>query len=1062
MNLDLANDRIDDGLVVEASAGTGKTYSVAAIVTREVGLREDLRIGQILITTFTRNAAAELRHRVRRRLAETVTALRRGTVDASDSVGKLLADCDEGERLVRIHRLERALVEFDTATISTIHGVCSRVLRAAGVDATSMADREETERIIAEVVNDAVVAAAADGEHWDEIRLIELVTVLLSDPFIELWHDPVDLEVEETAQLSALRPLLTSCVARVQAALATASDPNDLLRRAYELLAGADQTALMQTLTRRFRLAIIDEAQDTDRLQWSFFSRLFPGDDGRPLISVGDPKQAIYGFRGADVRAYVDFAARADHHRTLRVNRRSDQPLLERLNTAFSGAAFGHGINYLDVSAPASRQASCLQGIDEDVEFIDLGEVSSQQGLVQPAVGVVFRLLDQGRLTPPGMTESRRLEPRDICVLVRTSRVGQQVEQRLAQAGVPAVSGGTVSVMASDMALDIRLLLEAMERPSSAGHVRRAAATRFFGYPLAGAGLLDESILHVVQEQLMQLTTILQKQGIAAFGVTLESDPAMMARIVAGQSGERHVTDYLHVMEVMDATGPRRGCSPQQALEVFKQLEGKSALHEMVSRRVESDADAVTILTMHAAKGLQFPCVVVADLWKRANQIKGGGKSRPAVFYADDGRRLVDLGHAIEKPSSAAQQRQNSAADEETQRLLYVAATRAEHYLGILVARSNTPSLLEETLTLPENLFDSERLPLKCHRVLKRPPVTGNLSLAPLPSVQRTQRRMSFSGLVAIRGRDDPFFPEGGGYDEPVEPVVSHRGTGNDLDTVGHEIIDLPAGVAVGRVVHEVFESVDPTRVPLEDEVRRVVQQRAAMSRLRNAQEDLVTMVCQALRTPLGGPFGNLTLSAIPPTKRLPELGFEMGLADLTAGLKARSIGRVLAERLPADDPLANYAKTLAGPTFDLPVGGLLTGSIDAVLGLPESHSQKPRIAICDYKSNRLHARNAIDPLQAYAPQRLVEAMTEHHYPLQALLYGTAVARLLRWRFPAVDPDDCLEGVIYAFIRGMKGPDTPIDAEGHRYGVFVWQPPRGLWQAVSDLLVDVNSREALV
>jgi exodeoxyribonuclease V beta subunit len=127
---------------------------------------------------------------------------------------------------------------------------------------------------------------------------------------------------------------------------------------------------------------------------------------------------------------------------------------------------------------------------------------------------------------------------------------------------------------------------------------------------------------------------------------------------------------------------------------------------------------------------------------------------------------------------------------------------------------------------------------------------------------------------------------------------------------------------------------------------------------------------------------------------------------------------------------------------------------------VPESCPDQPRLAICDYKSNRLHARNATDPLQAYAPQQLAAAMAEHHYPLQALLYGTAVARWLRWRLPAVDPDDCLVGVIYAFIRGMKGPDTPADAHGHRCGVFVWQPPRGLWQALSDLLADRHPGEA--
>ena len=136
-----------------------------------------------------------------------------------------------------------------------------------------------------------------------------------------------------------------------------------------------------------------------------------------------------------------------------------------------------------------------------------------------------------------------------------------------------------------------------------------------------------------------------------------------------------------------------------------------------------------------------------------------------------------------------------------------------------------------------------------------------------------------------------------------------------------------------------------------------------------------------------------------------------------------------------------------------MPVGGLLTGSIDALLRLPESTPEHPRLLITDYKSNKLHTSSMPGPLRAYHPDRLAAAMAEHHYPLQALLYGTAVFRLLRWRLPQVDPDDCIAGVAYAFIRGMKGPDTPTDEQGRRYGVFLWQAPRGLWQQLSDLLV---------
>jgi exodeoxyribonuclease V beta subunit len=232
-----------------------------------------------------------------------------------------------------------------------------------------------------------------------------------------------------------------------------------------------------------------------------------------------------------------------------------------------------------------------------------------------------------------------------------------------------------------------------------------------------------------------------------------------------------------------------------------------------------------------------------------------------------------------------------------------------------------------------------------------------------------------------------------------------------------------------------------------------VVVERATSGRLKDRHDELVTVVTETLETPLGGPFGPLTLDAIGPRDRRSELTFDMGLAALGAGIKARAIGELLLDTLPESDILRDYAKLLAGPAFDVPVGGLLTGSIDALLRLPGSTRGQPRLLITDYKSNKLHRNDAADPLAAYAPERLMAAMAEHHYPLQALLYGTAVYRMLRWRLPEADPDECIAGVAYAFIRGMKGRATPTDPRGHRSGVFAWQAPRGLWRRLSDLLI---------
>jgi exodeoxyribonuclease V beta subunit len=180
-------------------------------------------------------------------------------------------------------------------------------------------------------------------------------------------------------------------------------------------------------------------------------------------------------------------------------------------------------------------------------------------------------------------------------------------------------------------------------------------------------------------------------------------------------------------------------------------------------------------------------------------------------------------------------------------------------------------------------------------------------------------------------------------------------------------------------------------------------------------------------------------------------LNFEMALADIAAAVLASDVGRVFAAMLPASDPLHGYAAELSAPSFDIPLAGLINGSIDAVLRIRADAAGRPRLVIADYKTNKLHRADAARPAEAYAHPGLVAAMAEHHYPLQAAVYGTAVYRMLRWRLREPDPSDCIAGVVYAFIRGTRGPDGPADAAGRRHGMFVWQPPVGLWPRLSSL-----------
>ena len=1094
---------LPSGTIVEASAGTGKTYSVAAYVMHAIASDESLRIGNILVTTYTRNAAAELRDRIRSRLVTTARLLRSDATAGRDLLDDHLLTASPEQRLACARRIERAVAEFDTATIGTIHSICGRVLRMAGIEPGEAADEDLLERAVAEAVNDAVVMEAAAGRAWDERRLIELVTAALRDPFIVPWFDATSHDPESRELLEQAGAIVRACVARVQAAMRATPSFDDLLRLAWEEVRGPAAAGLVAELHRRFRLAIVDEAQDTSRLQWEFFHELFPpaaaeadGVDQRRLIAVGDPKQAIYGFRGADITAYLRFAegnGNGRPRRSLATNYRSDGPLLEALNTAMNGARFGTGITYHAVQPAEHRGESRLIDLPP-VECIGLGAAWP----ADTAVRKVFELLDRGWFrcgpVPEGAPQSgqaqgeehalgrssdRRqqpIRPRDICVLVRVNDIGRRVEEQLARLGIPAVSTGTASVMQGQMADDLRVLFEAMERPGSGSRVRRAAATLFFGYLLTDVGRLSEAAEQVVQERIAQLHAILRDRGIAAVRTAIMADVALAHRLVTGADGERHVVDLAHLVELLHDASRGRGCHARVMLELMAELARRDEKSDLVSRRVESDEDAVRIMSVHVAKGLEFPCVIVVDTWPLKTRSPRG----PAVFYAGTERRL-DLAYVLAGTASTIATGAVLAADnEELRRLLYVAVTRPRHHLCVIRPTDGKDGVIEAVMpNLPPLRDASElpRLPSRWTPAADDGELTARPAVAALTrTVEQTYRRTSFSGIVAAvarRGAANDHAPPGHGHDE-LSPTTAEASARFDLSPTSggarpagleqFRIPELPAGTAFGSAVHEIFERlvIDPAADPTTRamSVSRVVAEVATSALLRPNHQPLTAMITAALETPFGGPpeapFRDRCFADFPPVDRLVELDFEMGLAQHAAGVKAADIGHLLAACLPGDDPLSDYARLLSGPAFDIPLAGLISGSIDTVLRLPGRPADDPWLIIADYKTNRLHRRGEPVPLAAYAPDRLVTAMTEHHYPLQALVYGTAVYRLLRWRLGPLkpadwDPGENIAGVVYGFTRGMHGPDTPADDAGHRYGVFAWVPPVQIWRQLSDL-----------
>jgi exodeoxyribonuclease V beta subunit len=1061
------------GTVVDASAGTGKTYAVAAHVTLALATDATLGIGKILVTTFTRNAAAELRDRVRRRIVATAALLRNAALEPTDALDAHLRGGAAGDPATVAGRLERAAAEFDTATIATIHAVCGRVLACAGRQVQNENREDARDRILAEVVNDELVRESVHGRLWPEDRIVALVDTAARDPLMGYWIEPAEAPDTPAArdqreQLAAVGDVVARCVARVHRAMAAQPSYDDLLRLAWEVVDGQGGAAVVAQLRERFQLAIVDEAQDTDPLQWQLFHRLFPGDDDRRLITVGDPKQAIYGFRGADVNAYVAFTRSAER-RTLPVNRRSDRPIVETLNQVMDGAVFladpadpaRPHVRYEPVTAADPQAGPRIVGPDP-VEMLCVGAANSQNQLVEPVVRRIVALLDPQATALRVGEATRPVNPGDICVIVRTKHVGNQVAGHLARLHIRAVTAGTASVMKGEMAGAIRDLLEAMARPSHPGRLRRAAVTRFFGgHSLRDAGSLSDDAIRPVQETVAALAAIVQRRGIAACGAAIAADRDMMRNVTAGTEGQRHLTDLAHIVELLHEHGPDGGCRPDELLATFARLERLDDENDTVVRRVESDDDAVKIMTVHAAKGLEFPCVIVADLWKAARNQRH--TRAVGVFHDPQGRRVLDLAAALGQESPTAAREVARLYREEQKRLLYVAVTRAQHFLCVLTAQSADASILPEVLChdgilTPRPVDDLPPLPARWHRPGDRTD-TPPTAIAPLPpgGVQQTYERTSFSGITARRQKRaaTEFAATGGGADEesdlsPADAEADATVPTGAASSAEFAVPDLPAGTAFGSVVHEIFERIDGGR-PLAEEVRAVVAETATSQLFAGRQPVLADTITRAMQTPFGGPLGDRCFADFSRADRLAEMDFEMALADSTAAVRASDVGRVFAALLPPSDPLHGYAAELSDPSFDIPLAGLINGSIDAVLRIRDTGAGRPRLVIADYKTNKLHRADAARPAEAYAHAGLVAAMAEHHYPLQAAVYGTAVYRMLRWRLGEADPADCIAGVVYAFIRGTRGADGPVDAAGRRHGMFVWQPPPALWPRLSRL-----------
>ena len=711
--------------VIEASAGTGKTHTLTSLVVRYVA--DGIPLSAILAVTFTKMATGELRDRVRSRLVEAhrgVADALAGTPSAGPPGDDALTLLGQGSRTdieTRMTRRADALADFDSATIATTHGFCQLVLHGLGsagdvLPGTTLL--EDPADLMDEVVDDLYLRRnllhPSEGAPFTLDQARRAAIEATRNPEAVLLPRAGDDEpgllrrLAEKARTEVGRRLLEEDLLTY----------DHLLHRLARTLEDPERGPVAcRRLGDRYHVVLVDEFQDTDPVQWTVLRRAFTGGSTR-LILIGDPKQAVYAFRGADVHAYLDAAAAADQFFTLDTNWRADQPLLDATAAVLSPLQFGHPhIAFRPVRAPVHRQEAGLTGdgtgaairwrlVPDSMRGVQVttrglfSKPALREWVALDVAADVARLLDSGLKLEADRAPLREPEPlqkKDVAVLTRTNAQALAVRDALRQEGVPAVVGGLDSIFRSDAATAWLRLLEALQQPSSRSRAAAVALGPFVGMTPSEAATAPERRWESLHEQLHRWALVLAQRGIAALyrAVTVEQD--VPGRVLAVEGGERMLTDLGHAAQLLHAeasSGQLGATSLRNWLAArIRAVGDEQSEVEDRSRRLDSDAEAVQVLTIHGAKGLEFAVVYCPYLWDAGPPEKG---SPPIVFHDPEagGERRLDVGCPVAQGPARTRYRDHAALARaerrgEDLRLLYVALTRARHRLVIWWGRTS-------------------------------------------------------------------------------------------------------------------------------------------------------------------------------------------------------------------------------------------------------------------------------------------------------------------------------------------------------------------------------------
>ena len=1215
--------------LIEAGAGTGKTYTLAGLFVRLI-LEKDLAVDEILVVTYTEAATEELRDRVRKKIRETLNAFTAGRSDDAFCVG-LMEKVQDREAALR--KLQEALHDFDQAPIFTIHGFCRRMLNENAFESGCFFDTEllpDISEIEQEIVHDfwrtqfydapvefvdfarsrgyspSYFAGLLRKHAQTDIKIIpdaepaglgalenfrknaEMLSAAwpsmrnevaekLQDPSLdkrqyknpdvlisemdrwlrrrdfplpghllkfstekirkhtrkngttpvheffdlcqELANESFTLAREMEAQLLYLKreffryagrelPLrkekrniqsFDDLLIRFRAAL----DHTGMDNKENGPVPDSGESTLAALVRRKYKAALIDEFQDTDPVQYAIFRSIFEQGD-RILFLIGDPKQAIYSFRGADLFAYIRAAEHVNTRYTLTVNHRSDPALIEGINAVFSNREnpfLYKEIPFEAAISPKSGLESAPAGSEFMIdgrpdlpfhlwimdgslagrpdEIIDKGVAHRE--ITEAVANEILQLLELGR-AGRATIGGRPMRESDIAVLVRKNREAELIRGALSNRHIPSVLFSLGNIFDSPEAADMERVLAGIAEPDREDLVRTAQVTDMLeaNAKKMEALLSDDDQWDLILSRFREYRDIWVKHGFIRMFRSFMSQEQVRLRLLGRSEGERRLTNILHLSEILHQASSEGKLGPSGLVKwLSRQRDPDAPRLEEHQIRLESDSEAVRIVTVHKSKGLEYPIVFCPFSWGGSRIPKG---EKTFAFHDPNDNWALNL--AIDPETNPNRRWAEEELLAENLRLLYVSLTRAKHRCYFVwgkfkEAGTSAPAYLfhsrpdkigdigetagEDVLSRMEKRFhaltDADLrgdiisvkengrgsvlicdMPLgkEMSEILRSPeaspPVLESRRFQGLRD--RYWQIASFSSLLSgsemvttIRNMADTPDHDRIGPSENAANAVA-AGSGDPQEN----LFAFPGGAKAGILFHDILEHLDYSEKDPAVIAELVAGKLEAYGYGPEWKMPVCRMLADLLVMCMDREVPDLTLGGISKAERLNELEFYFPLKTVTPD----SLKKVFARFGVSEDRTgieSSFPDRIGRLSFQ-PTRGFMKGYIDLVFRFGE------RFYLIDWKSNLLGTS-----WEDYTPQKLNAAMIEACYFLQYHIYTLALDSYLRTRIPDYDYDRHFGGVYYIFLRGInceRGPES---------GIFKDRPPEALIRALREILI---------